>query len=179
MQRMKNEWIITILAYSLFFCLGLRMRKLETNRCWRITGTFTIILVIALTFYYYHHGLPIMLSPTYKYPPHSYYLLYGFFACSLLWSVRKYLIPIFGHKPFLFIGRNTIWIYLYHIMLLHAPLPSNWMVRYMLVYGGALFLFCLQYSLYLQLKNRYSAAKYLIGWTSCQTKTVISIKLFG
>lgn len=163
MQRMMNEWIITILAYSLFFYLGLRMRKLETNRYWRITGTFTIILVIVLTFYYYYHGLPIKLSPTYKYPPHSYYLLYGFFVCSLLWSVRKYLIPIFGHKLFLFIGRNTIWIYLYHIMLLHAPLPSNWMVRYMVVYGGALLLFCLQYSVYLQLKYKYSAAKYLIG----------------
>lgn len=161
--RLMNEWIITLLAYSLFFCLGLRMRKRDAYPCWQITGVFTMIMIGALALYYYQHGLPIRLSPTYKYPPHSYYILYGFFACSLLWSARKYFIPIFGYKPFLFIGQNTIWIYLYHILLLHIPLHSNWMLRYMLVYGGALLIFSLQYTLYRNLKDKYPTVKYLIG----------------
>lgn len=163
MQRMMNEWVITTMAYSLFFCLGLRMRRIESVRNWRITSIFTMILMVALVFYYFQHGFPIRLSPTYKYPPHSYYVLYGFFACSLLWSARDCYAKILNCKPILFIGQNTIWIYLYHILLLYIPLPFNWLVKYLIVYGCSLLIFAIQYTLYLKLKNKYSTAKYLIG----------------
>lgn len=163
MQRMTNEWIVTLFAYSLFFLMGLRMRRINAKRAWKIAGFFSLMMIVALAVYYSQHGLPIRLSPNYKYPPHSYYILYGFFACSLLWSARNWFAPILGNKLFLFIGQNTIWIYLYHILFLYIPIPINWVLKYFVVYGGALLMFSLQYALYKRLKGRFSMAKYLIG----------------
>lgn len=163
LYRFLSEWVITIISYSLFFYLGLRMRKVDTKRQRRFLLVFTLVLIVSLMVYYHNYGLPIKFSPCFKYPPHSYYILYGLFACSLLWSVRNFLTSIFGHKIFAFIGKNTIWIYLYHILLLNIPLPANWMLKYIIVYGGALLLFGVQFAIYKRLKNRFTVAKYLIG----------------
>ena len=108
MQRMTNERIFTLFAYSLFILMGLRMRRINAKRAWKIAGFFSLMMIVALAVYFLQHGLPIRLSPNYKYPPHSYYILYGFFACSLLWSARNWFTQILGNKLFLFIGQNTI-----------------------------------------------------------------------
>ena len=112
------DWVVNTIGYSTLFLLGIRMRfSIRKQKVFYLI-TLSLLVVAALTFYICTKGLPIRISPTYKYPPQSYYLIYGLFVCCGLWCTRKYYSHFLENKLFLFIGQNTIWIYLYHIPLL-------------------------------------------------------------
>lgn len=161
--RFINEWLIPVISYSILFLLGLRMRYSDQRRSVRITVWLAAIFGASLVVYYFSNGLPIKLSPNYKYPPHSYYILYGLMACSALWSVRGLLKKFLNCRLTRFIGRNTVWIYLYHIPLLSLPIHVNWVFRYAIVYSVSVLIFALQYAVYERLKDRFPIVKYLVG----------------
>lgn len=131
-----EEFVITTIAYSMFYILGIRMRFLALIKLLRMSVAFTLVWISAIAIYYYTYGFPMSIVPTFKYPPHAYYVCYGFFACSWVWTSRNLLSKFLSNKLFLFVGRNTIWIYLYHIVLLSVPLQCNWFLEYLMVYGG-------------------------------------------
>lgn len=162
-QKIIKEFVLTALAYSMFYILGLRMRYLSKSKKIRVVICFSFVWCLALCYYIYSNGLPLELVPKFKYPPHSYYVLYGLVACSWLWLAKDILARALNHKLFLFIGRNTIWIYFYHIIVLSAPMPENWILRYLFVYSGALLLFLIQYGVYLKVKHKFAFMKYFIG----------------
>lgn len=163
LERFINEWLITVISYSILFLLGLRMRYFEQKQSSKFSILLVAIFGTSLIVYYFTNGLPIKFSPTYKYPPHSYYILYGLSVCSLLWTMRVFLKKFLNCRLTRFIGQNTVWIYLYHIPLLFFPINVNWMLKYMIVYSISVSIFTFQYIIYKRLKDRFSIIKYLVG----------------
>lgn len=162
LSRFVEEWFINTVSYSILFLLGLKMRFLDSKRCLNFTVIFMLMFVASMITYYYNNGLPIIISPIYKYPPHSYYILYGIFVCSSFWTIREYL-KILNCKLIRFIGQNTVWIYLYHIPLVWLPIDLNWALRYVIVYAVSILFFMFQYAIYIKLKDKYGVVKYLVG----------------
>ena len=69
-------------------------------------------------------------------------------------------------RPLLFIGRNTIWIYLWHVLALAFVfmITDNWVLQYVIVYLTAVVLFLPQYFLAQRARKEGSSfAQYLIG----------------
>lgn len=160
-----NDWLSNIIGYSAPFVMGLAIRN--SNKAERFFYLFSLLVVVcvALSFYIVHNGFPIRLSPEYKYPPQSYYLIYGLFASCLLWCLKGPITRLLGTNTFLFIGRNTIWIYLYHIpsVLFVGFISNNWIVKYLLVLFVSISCTYNQYMLSQKYKSRFSICKYLIG----------------
>lgn len=146
------------------FILGLRMKHISQNRE-RSMATWVFVVAMGLLGYYFGtNGLCLLRLQGYKYPPQSYYLMYGLLMCSALWCLRRAFVKLFNNKYVLFIGKNTIWIYLYHILFLFLTsiFPINWLARYVIVYLFAVIITFVQY----RIASKYigdRACKYLIG----------------
>lgn len=162
LKSIISEWIVYLMGYSLMFILGLRMRHISQNRE-RSMATWVFVVAMGLLGYYFGtNGLCLLRLQDYKYPPQSYYLMYGLLMCSVIWRMRKGISKVFDNKIALFIGQNTIWIYLYHIFFLYITykLPINWLIRYVIVYAFAVFVTFIQYRI---AHNRKGISKYLVG----------------
>lgn len=82
---------------------------------------------------------------SFKYPPQSLYILYGIFMGGLLWVLKPLLENIVGFKIFGYLSKNSMWIYLWHIIPLYAfgkymEVLNIWFVRYVIVLATALLL---------------------------------------
>ena len=160
------EIVPYLLGYSVIFMLGLRVRNCSKKEERAVLLVVSLMTIMAAILYYVTKGLPFDLA-LYKYPPSSFFLLYGFFVCIILWALRRYLTLLSNNAFVLFVGRNTIWIYLWHILFvtLSFKLSPSWMVRYFVVYFGAIIIYYLQYRMVKYLMNKYNWnwLSYLIG----------------
>lgn len=159
-----REFIYYGVGYGLMFFLGLRYKcLLEKQR--------VMIFAVAALGYI---GLQLIENSqsvggvisvnSFKYPPRALFLLYGtamsFLAVTLAQSLANRVhIP----KWMLFIGQNTIWIYLYHIPLIQLTgmLAMPWGARYVLVYMLATFAVYAQNLIVNRFKIPYST--YFVG----------------
>lgn len=88
-----NQYFIYAIAYSIPFLIGLSLKNLEERHV-KLTYLLAItVLIISVTVYYVQNGLPFIITPIYKYPPHAYYLIYGGCISVLLYCLR-YIKPI-------------------------------------------------------------------------------------
>lgn len=124
------------------FLMGLRMRTFNKAQSGRFTIVLLLIFALSMVVYYFSNGLPIKLSPTYKYSPNLLYILYGMFICGVFWTIRDLLKRLINYKITRII-ENTVWIYLYYIPLLLIPVPFSWFVKYMDIRIVYLLLFCI------------------------------------
>lgn len=140
-----KDYIIYALGYSVLFILGLRLRS-SKKKDYLIIIMVSLLFISVFTYYIYQNGLPIKITPDYKYPPRSYFLIYGMFMSMILWVTRKYWIYLFDNNFFRFLGHNTIWIYLWHMpfVLLSTKLDM-WCVRFIVISVIPLFIYYLQY----------------------------------
>lgn len=166
LKNIVSDWIVYMIGYSLMFILGLRMKQIDQKRERNITLLIFIVAVGMLGYHIWMSGFSLIKVQNYKYPPQSYYLIYGLLMCSILWNCRKVLVKYLNNKVILFIGKNTIWIYLYHIFFLYLtsvlPLHLHWLVRYAIVYTLAVSVTFVQY----MIASKYDGkrvCKYLIG----------------
>lgn len=166
-KEIIQETVPYLIGYAIPFLLGLRIRALEKKNELSFLMLLTSITICSFVFYVHNNGLPIRITPTYKYPPHSYFLVYGVFASVLLWSFRSFLKQLTNNRVFLFIGRNTIWIYLWHIVYvsLANALLDSWIIKYIVVYMLTIFTYMFQYKLikHLTENRKTSFLKYFIG----------------
>ena len=114
--KLIYEQYLLYVAYAIPFLLGLHL-GLQKQRSWRLFLCLSFIAVIFLFLYIFQHGLPITISPDYKYPPQSYYLVWGCFMSVVCWLIVRKMGRILQNCFFIFVGQNTIWIYLWHIPL--------------------------------------------------------------
>jgi len=161
-----TEIVPYLLGYSVLFMLGLRVRNCSTKEERLVLLVVLLMTIIAAIIYYVTKGLPFNLS-LYKYPPTSYFLLYGLFVSVVLWSLRNKILKLSNFAFILFVGRNTIWIYLWHILFvtLSFKVSSSWVIRYCIVYFGAIVVFYLQYKIVnvVKTKHKWVLLKYLVG----------------
>ncbi len=125
--------IIANLIYGMFFMYGLRLSETENRKDRNFLVIFAVLAMLSgLAMYMYANGMCIKISPEYKYPPRLYFLIWGLFMSVICWLASPYLTRLLGNKLILFIGQNTIWIYLWHIPLIGVAgmLTDSWIVKF-------------------------------------------------
>lgn len=156
-----------MLAYSVPFLFGVKLRN-SSNRESLLLFVFFFLLFSLSAFYFYKtKGLILEFHPFFKYPPRLFFISYGLVFCSLLWLVRKYLYGISEFKFVSFVGSNTTWIYLFHILIVTLVniYVSSWWVRFLIVYFCSIIVYRIWYIIINALNKRkeLSIYKYLIG----------------
>ena len=134
-----SETIPYIIGYSVFTAIGLRIKDFS----YRQKIIFTVAGGMGCIMYFYITG---NLNPQIdKYPPHGLYLLWGWCGSAILILSQPLINIISGWRIWSYLSRNSMWIYLWHIVPVYliTPLsirPDIWLVRYILVLSVAVLL---------------------------------------
>lgn len=114
----------------------------------------------------------------YKYPPQLIYMVYGCVMSLLLWYFRRTLNLQARYERvgriergfiniLVFIGQNTLWIYLWHILFVLTAnhFIGSWPVRYVFVLVMSILLMTIQYSLVkiMREKKDWPVLNYFVG----------------
>lgn len=161
-QFILEEYGTYLTGFSIVMLVGLKIKQCtqKDRLYYLIIAVFVVLL--SLTYYVCENGVPIFIS-RYKYPPHSYYILYGISICSILWLCRNNLKKCSNNKIILFVGQNTMWIYLWHIFVLPliVHLHLQWYLTYIGVIISSLIIYYAQLYIIRYLPN--GIKKYLKG----------------
>ncbi len=173
-----RDYVLYIVGYSAIFLLGLRMRKLDFKQSLPYLIFFVLVMAYMVFDAYEIKGLwnkygkedTWMLMQANKYPPRAYFLIYGALCGIILWMSRNWWLKVLNNKLFVFIGQNTIWIYLWHIPLAHYISMNKpdwpWAIVYVVLYGYSLAIFAAQYWLVRKINKKYpdnGITKYFVG----------------
>lgn len=121
-----------IIPFSILFALGLRLTFLSSNSLKLLSciNLFIFAVIGLFLFHFYGRAIP---AQELKYPPSLYYFSYAIFITISVWqlapSIEKSLIRIKLLSFVLFAGRNSIWVYLWHI-----PFTQNIQYQYFYKY---------------------------------------------
>jgi fucose 4-O-acetylase-like acetyltransferase len=156
-----DKFILYLIGYSFVALTAMCIKQSRSKLLLSICIVCSAIIFIA----------PMLLNglkpcSAFKYPPHSIYLLYGVSMSFILWYFRYIYIYISGNQVNIiqFVGRNSLWIYFYHILCVEIAnkFICNWPCRFLFVLIFSTGLYALQY----YAVKRYfhgSFAKYLVG----------------
>lgn len=161
-QFIVSNYVAYALGYSALFLIGLRLRFADKKTIIRYVLIWAIIFIILTYNNIEYYG--VINITGFKYPPQLFFLTYGIFVSCFLWAFKELFAKI-SLKTVLFVGKNTIWIYLWHIpfVILCNKYIEYCALRYLICYFSAIIIFYLQYQVVNKyLKNR-SICKYLIG----------------
>lgn len=166
-----NDYILYTTGYAVLFLLGLRMKHTSVSVQMSFFATLLVAMVCLGIGVAAERGSWLKMQ-WYKYPPQTYYLVWGALVSLLFWTCRKWWSGIMDKKWINFIGQNTIWIYLWHIPFvefMNKSFPElHWGIRYAVVCGGAIGIYLLQYLVVQHIASRdkdrkYDLLKYLKG----------------
>ena len=159
----KDLWegcVLYLVGYAPTYLAGLRMRYAS-----RIEQIFyAAVFTLAALAYFLRPGVVFDLE-AYKWPPQIPFMLYGMAVSCLLWLCRPILDVLAKLRPVVFIGQNTIWIYLWHVMalLFVFKITDTWPIQYCFVLGASVTIFFIQYQLVKNKPKTSFAHKYLLG----------------
>lgn len=149
LKIMLNDILYMVIPYGCIFFLG---TLLYTMRDRTMLISSLILLMLFIIYAVVLYGLNDHFIPTrnYKYPPTAYYILYALFSSIFLYWLSK--TGIFSHIPgrnyISFLGRASMWVYLWHILILYliswSHISINFAVKYILVLGAAVSIVMLQ-----------------------------------
>ena len=165
-----KDWLLYVFGYSAVFLLGLRAKRLSMSSLASVSALLVALMSGAALYMKCEYGT-VMLLQANKYPPQLYYLLWGMCISCLLWLTSGLWKRVLDNRLFTFIGRNTIWIYLWHIPLINIAVGGpldHWHLglKYAFVYLGALCLYGVQYYLVQRANVRWKNngfTKYFVG----------------
>ena len=115
-------FIFFTVGYGLLFIYGLRSVTWDDKVLRRHVAVFATLFVCALVFNFFQFHAFVD-TETYKYPPRLYYISYSMFASLLFLYLLKFSNAFnnFKNNRFVrFIGRSTLWIYLWHYFFIRA-----------------------------------------------------------
>lgn len=159
-----REFIYYGVGYGLIFFLGLRYNHFSKNLK-ILVFAIAVLGYVGLQFIEWHHSVGGVISiQSFKYPPRALFLLYGTAMSFSVVAIAKLLVhQVHIPKWILFIGQNTIWIYLYHIPMIQLTeiMHLPWFVNYLAVYIVSVFIVYGQNLIVCKYSIPYSA--YFIG----------------
>lgn len=141
-RSILDETLLYAIGYSPIAILGLKIQQFKRNELIWIN---ILSIVVVLCFIIYNDWT---FDPqTYKYPPQALYIIYGIFGSNALWLMKPLLTFIGENRFTTYISKNSMWIYLWHIIpvFIIAPwgrVPNLWFARYCFVLIFALALNC-------------------------------------
>lgn len=137
-------------GYSFVILCALRIKRCISSGVSSNILSLISIIALALMFgvYIISMGLPIDID-LYKYPPQSYYLLYGVLVSTLLWSNKESIGRILNAKFCKFVGSNTLWIYFYHVfpVMIVNQFIGNWILKFLIIYPVSIGLYYIHYTI--------------------------------
>ena len=163
-----NDWLLYAVGYSIPFLAGVRLRHADRSRRLLLCGVFVAAMICAAFVMTDLKGTWLSMQP-WKYPPRLYFLLWGTTVSAVLWSLRRYWTGLLSCRLVLFVGQNTIWLYLWHIPFakqIEASMAGCWWgFRLLTVYAISLVLCSIQYRIVDALAKRTGSGflKYLKG----------------
>ncbi len=158
-----NIVVYFTVTYGLILLYGLRITSLEKTTLRKhmiiIGSAFAFCLVIL--FFEYDK---FVATQIFKYPPRLYYLSYALFiSISLYYLFRYKNITITNYKLIQFIGRSTLWIYLWHWFIIkvyhYIKIDTNFIIKYFLIYSVTVILVYLQTKLIFFLTDKLHVNK--------------------
>jgi fucose 4-O-acetylase-like acetyltransferase len=149
LKILLNEILFMVIPYGCIFFFGTRLYLMSGKKILFMSFiSFLLFAVYAAVLYEKNcHIVPIQ---TYKYPPTAYYILYAmFFSTCLYWFSQTDIYSyIPGKKWISFLGRSSLWIYLWHILILFlirwSYISMNFAVQYLVVLGASVSIVMLQ-----------------------------------
>lgn len=129
--------IFYIIPYSFVFALGIRLPRLSHRNNLLIIACF-ISAFFTIGIELWMRAGDFVQTQNYKYPPSLYYLAYAVSVSIFVWicseKIWKVLEKSARLKEFvLFVARNSLWIYLWHIPLVKL-LETNFLIEYLAVF---------------------------------------------
>lgn len=124
-----------LVPYALIFAVGLRLPELSRDQVLRLAAVALALFGILAIALFAASGT---LVPTqgFKYPPTAYYLSYALGVSCITWLLAGKILSIMRclrlSTPALFLARNSIWAYLWHIPLI-AMFSMPFYLKYPLV----------------------------------------------
>ncbi len=158
-----DNYIVYLTGYLPFFMLGVRLKSLAGRKLRNWATIMVVIFGGALCIYIYYHSFSINITGL-KYPPQSYFIIYGCMVSVVLWGCKMLLRYVAKLNVCIFIGQNTNWIYLWHMpfVLLCNSFLDSWVLKLSIIWICALFMFVFQYKLVVKSQSRF-CRKYLVG----------------
>lgn len=146
-----EDWILYAMAYPTVFLVGLRFRNASMKERLVVMMFLVAAMVVKGIGVAEEYGTWMRFQP-FKYPPQSYFLLWGITVSCFLWTTSRWWARVLDNGLFTFIGRNTIWIYLWHIPFVNIVVGGpfdGWALvwKYVFVYWAALCVYAVQYTL--------------------------------
>ena len=133
-----------MVPYGVLTFLGFNYQAI--SRMGKAITIFGCLAIFIILLAYYFHSAGMLISPgSVKYPPRLYYLSYGI-MCSfvLICLCRKFQLKIFDCRMVKFISSHSMWIYLWHILVLkgydYFLFPKIWMLKFIVVYVVSAFI---------------------------------------
>lgn len=166
-NKIVDTTLFYIIPYGLLTFIGYNIEKMS-NKQKHFLIAINLTIFVLLAYYYFIKTGSFQLVQISKYPPRIYYLSYGI-LCSILFICfcNKNEFKIFENKIILYISKHSMWIYLWHILILdiykYFKLPELWYIKVFFVYFIAvLVVFITNKTLdIIEKKRTYSLSKYL------------------
>ena len=133
-----DETLFTIIPYGLICFFGYNFVDFSNRKIKKLILIFTLIFITCLFFYKNSLGYFLSLQDA-KYPPRIYYLSYGLLVTFILfYFLQKKDIKIFKNKYIIYCSKNSIWIYLWHILFLKlyeiSGFTLKWYILFIVIY---------------------------------------------
>ena len=165
LKEFCSDYVLFLTGYSILFVAGIGMSYVKTYSIRQLCLS-VVFLIVVLGGYVMLYGLPFhVLSQAMKYPPNFWYLMYGMSFSICVWVVFNRYRKLFSKCKFLeWVGRNTMWLYLWHIICLRIAwrVSDSWIVECVALVIVTVLVYGVQYWVVKKSNNRF-LTKYFIG----------------
>lgn len=157
------EYFLFMFGYAPHFLLGLRIRSLSRRNIFLLV-LMSIVAFMLVNFVLLTDGIAFNIQK-YKYPPQILFTVYGIMGCLCIYLLKPIWEKLTKIRLFVFIGQNTIWIYLWHIfvLLILSKIMLCWAVKFLVVYTIAVLLFFFQYNITQRLVKSEKIKRFFVG----------------
>ena len=127
--------VLYIIPYGFVYIIGMIIRKDDKNILNKMLITLPIMFLTCFIILY-KKANRIELINAMKYPPRMYYISYGLVISLILFKMLEKL-KIKENKMIAFISSSSLWIYLWHIIVLftinYVFKDINWIIKYIII----------------------------------------------
>lgn len=146
-SRILYMTVLTAIPWGYVTFLGFNYDKLEKKHKIYIE-IILLIIFLAFAIYFVINNNSFITTSNYKYPARIYYLSYALFWVIILFECFK-KIKLKENKYIEFLSKSSLWIYLWHILLMYAikliiTSDKLWMLQYILVLASSIIITAIQ-----------------------------------
>lgn len=160
------DYILYTIGYGIILMFSMVIRNLNSIHQKYIFNICVLILLSSILYLYYTaNWIPISIK--YKYPPQTYFIIYGLLCCGILHGININAKESIICEIIRYISIHSIWIYLWHIPFIDlidyiSSTHSYWFIEWLLSYSGAILIVFIQNKIVnMSLKQGNELKKYL------------------